>query len=160
MTARAYVGTYAKYNEGSIAGAWIDLEGFTDAEQFQAVCAELHKDEEDPEIMIQDFEGFPKRYYSESGLDDALFEYLALDQSDRELLEAFLDAGFDGDLSDAQDRYAGRFAQDEEFAQELLEDSEDYLRDIPHYIIIDWEATARNIMYDYTSENGHYFRNY
>jgi len=160
MNARAYVGTYAKYNEGSIAGAWIDLEGFTDAEQFQAVCAELHKDEEDPEIMIQDFEGFPKRYYSESGLDDALFEYLALDQSDRELLEAFLDAGFDGDLSDAQDRYAGRFAQDEEFAQELLEDSEDYLRDIPHYIIIDWEATARNIMYDYTSENGHYFRNY
>ena len=160
MTARAYVGTYAKYNEGSIAGAWIDLEGFTDAEQFQAVCAELHKDEEDPEIMIQDFEGFPKRYYSESGLGDALFEYLAIDQSDRELLEAFLDAGFDGDLSDAQDRYAGRFAQDEEFAQELLEDSEDYLRDIPHYIIIDWEATARNIMYDYTSENGHYFRNY
>ena len=25
-TARVYVGTYEKYNNGSIAGAWIDLE--------------------------------------------------------------------------------------------------------------------------------------
>jgi antirestriction protein len=160
MTAKAYVGTYAKYNEGSIAGAWIELEGFTDAEQFNAVCAELHKDEGDPEIMIQDFEGFPKRYYSESGLDDALFEYLALDDDDRQLMDAYLDAGFDGDLSDAQDRYAGQFDNDVDFVRELLEDSEDYLRDLPHYIIIDWEATARNIMFDYTSENGIYFRNY
>ena len=160
MKARAYIGTYEKYNNGSIAGAWIELEGFTDAEQFQAVCAELHRDEEDPEIMIQDFEGFPKRFYSESGLDDDLFEYLALDQDERDLLEAFLDAGFDGDLSDAQDRLAGRYDNDVDFVRELLEDSEDYLRDLPHYIIIDWEATARNIMFDYTSENGYYFNNY
>ena len=160
MNARAYVGTYAKYNEGSIAGAWIELEGFTDAEQFQAVCAELHKEESDPEIMIQDFEGFPKRYYSESGLSDDLFEYLALDQDDRQLMDAYLDAGFDGDLDDARDRYAGQFNNDVDFVRELLEDSEDFLRDLPHYIIIDWEATARNIMFDYTSENGIYFRNY
>jgi hypothetical protein len=160
MNARAYVGTYAKYNEGSIAGAWIELEGFTDQEQFLAVCAELHKDEEDPEIMIQDYEGFPKRFYSESGLDDDLFEYLALDQDERELMDAYLDAGFDGDLSDAQDRLSGRFDNDKDFVQELLEDTEPYLRDLPHYMIIDWEATARNIMFDYTSSNGYYFNNY
>ena len=160
MTARAYVGTYAKYNEGSIAGAWIELEGFTDAEQFLAVCAELHKDEEDPELMIQDFEGFPKRYYSESGLDDALFKYLALDQDDRQLMDAYLDAGFDGDLDDARDRYNGQFDNDVDFVQELLEACGDIPKDLPHYIAIDWERTARNLMHDYTSENGYYFHNY
>jgi antirestriction protein len=160
MNARAYVGTYAKYNEGSIAGAWIELEGFTDAEQFQAVCAELHKDESDPEIMIQDFEGFPKRYYSESGLSDDLFEYLALDQDDRQLMDAYLDAGFDGDLDDARDRYNGQFNNDVDFVQELLESCGYIPKDLPHYIAIDWERTARNIMHDYTSENGYYFNNY
>lgn len=29
--AGVYVGTYRKYNEGSLYGAWIDLEQFTDA---------------------------------------------------------------------------------------------------------------------------------
>lgn len=160
MNARVYVGTYEKYNNGSIAGAWIDLGGFSDAEQFMAVCAELHKDEDDPEIMLQDFEGFPKRYYSESGLDDALFDYLAMDEDDRELLEAYLEAGFDGDLEDAQDRFQGRFDSDIDFVQDLLEACGDIPRDLPHYIAIDWETTARNIMYDYADANGFYFHNH
>jgi antirestriction protein len=60
-----YVGTFAKYNSGSIKGAWIKLEGH-DAETFQAACLELHSDESDPELMFQDFEGFPRAFYSES----------------------------------------------------------------------------------------------
>ena len=48
-----YVGTYAKYNAGSIAGEWIDLTNFSDADEFLAHCAELHKDEEDPEFMFK-----------------------------------------------------------------------------------------------------------
>ncbi|HMP91047.1 MAG TPA: antirestriction protein ArdA, partial [Kiritimatiellia bacterium] len=58
-TPRVYVGTYAKYNDGSIAGEWIDLEGH-DADSFRDACLELHKDEADPELMFQDFEGFPR----------------------------------------------------------------------------------------------------
>src|SRR5690349_16831915 len=54
---RVYVGTYAKYNNGSIAGAWLDLEDYADKDSFLAACAELHKDEDDPEFMFQDFEG-------------------------------------------------------------------------------------------------------
>lgn len=34
--------------------------------------------------------------------------------------------------------------------QELLEDIGDIPRDMPHYLVIDWEATARNIAVDYT----------
>lgn len=39
----------------------------------------------------------------------------------------------------------------EDYARELLEDCGDLPRDLPHYIEIDWEATARNIRMDYTS---------
>jgi hypothetical protein len=38
-----------------------------------------------------------------------------------------------------------------EYAQELLEDCGDLPRDLPAYIAIDWDATARNIQADYTS---------
>lgn len=38
----------------------------------------------------------------------------------------------------------------EDYARELLEDIGDIPRDLPHYIEIDWEATARNIRMDYT----------
>lgn len=47
MTGEAglYVGTYKKYNEGSLFGMWIGLEQFTDAEDFFEVCRQLHEDE-------------------------------------------------------------------------------------------------------------------
>lgn len=38
----------------------------------------------------------------------------------------------------------------EDYARELLEDIGDIPRNLPHYIEIDWEATARNIRVDYT----------
>jgi len=37
-----------------------------------------------------------------------------------------------------------------DYAREMLEDCGDIPRDIPHYIEIDWDATARNIRVDYT----------
>ncbi len=55
MENKIYVGTYHKYNNGSIAGAWIDLENLSE-EEFYSKCKELHKDETDPEFMYQDFE--------------------------------------------------------------------------------------------------------
>ncbi len=36
------------------------------------------------------------------------------------------------------------------YAREMLEDCGDIPRDIPHYIEIDWNATARNVRTDYT----------
>ena len=57
--ARVYVGTWGKYNSGSIAGAWIDLSKMENYAAFLAECRKVHKDERDPEFMIQDSEGFP-----------------------------------------------------------------------------------------------------
>ena len=43
--AKVYVGTYAKYNNGSLSGAWLDLSDYSDKEEFYEACRELHKDE-------------------------------------------------------------------------------------------------------------------
>lgn len=37
-----------------------------------------------------------------------------------------------------------------EYCEQLLEDIGDLPKDIPNYIVIDWEATARNLKVDYT----------
>ena len=57
--ARVYVGTYGKYNNGSIAGAWIDLNNTANYADFLASCRKAHADESDPEFMIQDTEDMP-----------------------------------------------------------------------------------------------------
>ena len=57
--AKVYVGTYGKYNNGSIDGAWLDLADYETYDDFLAACRKVHKDEHDPEFMIQDSDGFP-----------------------------------------------------------------------------------------------------
>jgi antirestriction protein len=157
--ASVYVGTYAKYNNGSIKGAWVDLTKFNDEGEFLDYCRELHKDEEDPEFMLQDFEEFPKRYYSESGLNEDLWNWLALDDHEKDILEAYLECfGYDGTIEDAMDAYQGQYDNDIDFTMQLLESCGDIPKDLPSYIHIDWEGTARDIMMDYSSANGFYFR--
>ena len=56
--AKVYVGTYAKYNNGSLSGAWLDRSDYSDKEEFYEACRELHKDEEDAEYMFQDYETY------------------------------------------------------------------------------------------------------
>ena len=60
-----YVGTYAKYNNGSIFGKWLKLSDYSDASEFFEACKELHSDEEDAEYMFQDVENVPDHLYSE-----------------------------------------------------------------------------------------------
>lgn len=70
---KLYVGTYHKYNNGSLGGAWIDLDKFKDGKEFEAACRRLHRDERDPEFMFQDVETDPgedwqEGLYSESSI--------------------------------------------------------------------------------------------
>lgn len=93
--AKVYVGTYHKYN-GSIAGKWLDLEDYSDYAEFLEACSKLHSDESDPELMFQDFEDFPERWYSESGIDPKVWEWLELgDDDQREIAQALIDYGFE-----------------------------------------------------------------
>ena len=158
MTIQVYVGTYAKYNNASIKGEWVDLEDYDTEDAFYERCAEIHADEEDPEFMFQDFEGFPKDYYGESGLDAEIWEWLELDDDDRELWAAAQACFGEISFKNAQDAFQGQYDSDEEFAQEMADDCGMLDRDLSWpYTCIDWEWAARELMYDYSSHDGHYF---
>jgi len=141
---RVYVGTYAKYNNGSIKGAWLDLEGL-DADSFHDACLELHKDESDPELMFQDFEGFPRRFYGESFLKDELWAWLELDEDDRELLEIASEAIDAEDIDKAKDAFLGTFRSETDWAESYLGDT-GQLDEIPENLrnYFDFEAYARD----------------
>lgn len=152
---RIYVGTFEKYNNGSIGGAWLSLEGHT-KESFLAACRELHADESDPEFMYQDFENFPREFYSESGLDDGLFAWLALDEDDRELLARYCDAiGCEGlTIDQARDAFHGTADSEADFAENMAIECGQIPKDLAPWIVIDWQASWNcNLRYEYaTSE--------
>lgn len=53
---KIYVSTYHKYNAGSLAGEWMDLDKYTDYKELLTDCKKLHSDEDEPEYMVQDVE--------------------------------------------------------------------------------------------------------
>jgi len=77
-----------------------------------------------------------------------------------EAIDAYLELGIEADdgLEDFEEAYEGEWGNDEQFVGDLLNDTGD-LPDLPPYIHIDWERTARDVMMDYSEENGYYFRN-
>lgn len=117
-TARVYVGTYGKYAAGSIAGKWLDLGDYNSREEFYEACAELHKDEEDPEIMFQDYEGIPKGKITESHIDADMWELLQLDEWKQDVVRAFwseIDA--DADIERAMLAFYAEFESEADFAE-------------------------------------------
>ena len=153
---KTYVSTYAKYNNGSLKGSWVDLTEFSDYSEFLEYCKNLHSDEHQPELMFQDFEG-PKGLYSESDLSE-VYDYLdALDRSGIDA-EAF-EAGYELDipLESIADAYYGQYRNDSDFAYDYSAGL------IPEHVwplnCIDWHQAARELMYDFMEENGFYFCN-
>lgn len=163
-TPKIYVGTYSKYNNGSINGQWIELT--SDKEAFYETCKELHADEVDPELMFQDFENFPKNLYSESDISKSLINYMEILESgdiSKQILDDYI-AEFDFNestsLNDILDVYVSSESFSDfcyEMAQEMIpSDASDFLT---RYF--DYEMFEKDMSCDYTvSENGHIFRNF
>lgn len=66
--AAVYCSTYKKYISGNLGGAWINLANYSSAREFYAKCAEIHKDEADPEFMFQDAGHLPAELYCEESV--------------------------------------------------------------------------------------------
>jgi antirestriction protein len=66
----------------------------------------------------------------------------------------------DVQFSDVEEAYSGEFSNDEDFAEEMAESlgAIDRNASWPQNCI-DWEFAAKELMYDYSSSNNHYFRN-
>lgn len=154
-----YVGTYAKYNSGSLYGMWVSITSFNDYEEFLEFCAALHGDEECPEFMYQDYEYFPKSWYSESGLGDSFDKILWFAQcEDREAAMVYIDSLGRNDVDGFEDAYKGKWDSEVEFARNLFEEL--YEDELPEFACtyFDMEAFARDLFIsDYTYVDGHVF---
>lgn len=143
---RLYVGTYAKYNSGSIAGAWLDLSDYSDRNDFLQACAKLHKDEPDPELMFQDFENFPRSFYQESSVPAELWAWIELSDDDKELLTVYRDhVESDADIDQARDAFQGKADSESAWAEQYLDDA-GMLSELPKWAAsyFDFEAYARD----------------
>ena len=158
--ARVYVSTYAKYSNGILKGAWLSLDSYTSLEEFNDACVVLHADEVNPEFMLQDFEGIPRIFCTESSLDARVFEWLALDEHDREIVDAFLECIGDSPnvFENSLAAYQGQYDNDADFAYECVE-STGMLQGVAESIkrYFDYDAFARDLMFDYSSHNNYYF---
>ena len=159
-----YVGTYGKYNDGSLCGLWIDLSTFDDYDEFINFCKAIHADEEAPELMAQDFECFPRQWYNEGFITEEDFDHIKeytemCEKHSAEAVDDYLE--FHDDLDDFEEAYCGEWDSEEDFARHIVEECynlEKTMGDLARYF--DYEAFGRELfMYDYTmGANGHVFR--
>lgn len=166
-----YCGTYAKYNNGSIKGAWMLLEAYKTPAEFFEACAQLHSDESDPEFMFQDFEGFPETLYSEAmnTLEaEKLLEYVHMDEEDRTLLDEYLEAtGYSiedaGSIEDIRDKlfceldYTHSLDDENAMGDYVVENG---LIDIPEHLqyYVDYRKIGQDYLQDMSvSSNGYVF---
>ena len=159
MVHQIYVGTYAKYNNGSISGKWLNLSDYSSSDEFYKACKELHSDESDSEFMFQDYEGIPKKFICESALDAKYWEWLEIVEASHYDEEVFIAAdALDIEADMVEELYQGAHSTDENFAQEFADGigAIDDTLTWPHSCI-DWEHAARELMYDYAEHDGHYF---
>ena len=147
-------------------GLWVKLDEVTEWEQVTEKLQAAFPDADMDEILCADVEGLAKHFYS-SNCDGFSMQAWALYQEDREfypdLTDEVIDAYFMNcgvsDLSDVEDAYQGEYSDDEAFADEYLE-STGMLSEIPESLryYFDTEKFARDMMMDYFSNDGHYFR--
>ena len=154
-TPRIYVGTYAKYNDGSLDGKWVDLTEYDTYEDFLAAMHELHSDEDDPEFMVQDYENFPEKWYHEGGLPteeefNKINEYYMMDDDRKEAYEAYVNYTGDDDFDNFQEAYQGHFDSPTDFAYDIVDNlgwEGVGQENIDMYF--DYDSFGRDLMYDY-----------
>ncbi len=156
-----YVGTYKKYNEGNIFGEWLTLGDYESYEEFIQACRELHEDEEEPELMFQDWicPEELRGFISKKGIDENLFLLNDVEEEE-EYVIAYLEYAEDiteKRINDARDNYIGEFESyyelGEYFADELdLLQMTDSVRNY-----FDFEAYGRDVSFDLIEARDYYF---
>lgn len=150
-------------------GKWLDLFDYWDKDEFMEACRELHKDEQDPEFMFQDYENIPEALISECWLSDKFFELRdaieKLSETEQEAFFVWCDhhnsdiSGEDADdlISSFEDDYQGEYKDEEDYAYEIVEEC----YDLPEFAktYFDYSAFARDLFItDYWMDNGFVFR--
>jgi antirestriction protein len=150
-TPSIYVSTYKKYNNGSIEGAWFDLEDYSDKDTFYEAISEFHNDEVDPEFMFQDFQGIPQGMVGESFIKEEVWLWLDLEDDERSMYEAFMRLGlgcddFEVDIESCKEQVSGREGSELDFTYQLVEEL-GMLSSMPKELLcyFDYEAFCRDL---------------
>ena len=152
---RIYVGTYAKYNNGSIDGKWVDISKYNTYEEFVDACRELHKDEKDPEFMVQAYENFPRKWYHEGGLPteeefEKINEFYLMDDIEQRAYEAYVNYTDDDDIDHFHEAYEGQFDSASDFAYDLVDNlGWDGIGSDNIDTYFDYDSFGRDLMFDY-----------
>jgi antirestriction protein len=165
MIQQVYVGTYAKYNNGSLKGEWLNVADFGSKADFYARAAEIHSDEDDPEFMFQDHEGIAAALISESSIDDVVFEVAGKDDETIENFNAFVESMDSTDFNSFQDAFRGRYKSEVDYAESYVDECgllSEMPEDLKYYF--DYERFARDLFIEdvyFHGETGCVFsRNY
>ena len=150
-----YCGTYGKYNSGKLCGMWVNVSTFESYDDFTNFCKAIHADEDDPELMYQDYENMPRSLYHESMGEEGfnkIAEYCELcDDYSVSAVDDFLEWSSSDDLGRMHDAYVGVYDSEEDFAEEIVSDCYDLdnmMGSLSCYF--DYEKFARDLfMCDY-----------
>ena len=157
---RIYVACLASYNAGRLHGRWINAA--QNADGIRNEIADMLKKSSEPlaeEWAIHDYEGYGEYRLSESeDIDDVSAMASQIVEHGEPYLVALALSSNRAEADALMEEYCGQFNSDEEFAEQLLEDTDMMPKDLPAWIHIDWGWTAKEIMMDYAECSGHYFR--
>lgn len=162
-TPAVYVGTYNKYNCGSIFGKWFDLTDFDSEADFHEACHELHADEHDPEFMFQDWEGIPSRFASECSINwDFIVAYKQAKEEGKDAaFIAWAEYTDECDYNAFDDAYCGEAESEKDYAYELIEEL-GLLSEVPGELrsYFDYAAYAHDLFSSgYVFHDGYVFSN-
>lgn len=123
-----------------------------------------HADEEDLELMAQDYEGFPRQWYNEGFMSeddfDNILEYSDMcDKHGSDAVDDYME--FHNTLDNFEEAYCGEWDSEEDFARHIVEECynlEKMMGSLANYF--DYEAFARELFdWDYTmGANNNVFR--
>jgi hypothetical protein len=128
---------------------WPDFEGHLDGILEEIEKQETEREKEEAKIEKTENEKLLKQMEEYGIIDDNL-----------DACRAYLDAMNLDDLKDFEESYQGQYSDDEEFAKEQAESmgAIDEKAQWPNSCI-DWEKASQELMWDYTEQDGFYFRN-
>ena len=121
---------------------------------------ETDKEIEASDIILTGIESYIDIHKKYDSTED-IFKYAEIFcecEQDAEVVNAAIDCDIQG--SDIDEAYNGSYASDEDFAQETAESLGAIDKNAAWPMnCIDWDHAAKELMYDYSESNGHYFRN-
>ena len=166
-TPKIFLTDYGSYNEGTQFefGHWVELSQFDSVEDY-AKYEKKHFENADKkrplfggireEVMITDFEGFPREFYSESSMDfERLFNWINASSEEQIIMDLKLQKFGDSESTEEIHFYCGT-TEDHELFEMYYPESDELTKNNP-YLQIDYAGFVRDCFTAYTvGENTYY----